>query len=242
MYRLSKIKSQYIAAFFLFFLLIFLPFKAVIQNIFVFLANKPLFLSKSSYTRQLNELKQENLKLTLENKKFEHLRTENEKLKAALGFAKTQKISLLGVEVIAFTPSIWQRSALINKGVKSQIKKDSFVIDEAGNLLGKITDVEENFSRLTFADDPDFSTTVFIGQKNFGFLKGNLVGAKLLYVEKGTEVKAGEKVWVKIPNIALPIHVGEVKRARRNDNDLFWDIEVRLSIKADLLDKMFVIK
>jgi len=242
LYRLSKLKPKYIAAFFLFILLVFLPFKDAIQNLFIFFAHKPFFLPKNQYLEQIEQLKGENLTLKLEREKFCKLRQENEKLKKAFDFKSKEKITLLGAQIIAFTPSLWRRSALLNRGINEGIEEGSFVIDEEGNLLGRISEVKANFSCLIFTNDPDFNLPVFIGKETLGLLKGNLIGAKILYIEEADKIEVGDAVRVKVLPSGSLLTVGEVKKIIKNKNDLFWDIDVKLAANNAFLKQIFIIK
>jgi rod shape-determining protein MreC len=242
LYRISRIKPKYIAAVFLFILLIFLPFKDTIQRIVTFFSHKPFFLSQSKYQRQISELKKKNLELELELKEFNQLKEENEKLRKAVSLEQQEAVTLLGAEIIAFIPSSWRRLALLNKGAAAGLSEGLFVIDEGGNLLGKIHDVKKNSSHLIFIDDPDFAVPVYISEKSFGLLKGNLIGAKILYIEDASDIKIGDTVWVKAVGLLSPVNIGEVKAIKKNVNDLFWDIDVELTIKDTFFDKVFIIK
>ena len=242
MYRLSKLKSKYIAAFFLFILLVFLPFKDTIRNIFVFFSHKPFFLAKNKYQDKIAELQSRNLTLQLELDKFKPLKEENDKLRKAFDFKTKERVSLIGAQVIAFTPSAWHRSALINKGKDQGIKKGMFAIDESGNLLGKIIEANNNFSRLIFIDDPNFNVSVFIGDESLGLLKGALAGAKILYIEDGEKIEVGDKVKVKIPGLNPSLAIGRIKRVKKNTSDLFWNVDVNLVIKNTFFDRVFIVK
>ncbi len=242
MYRLSRIKPKYIAAVFLFILLIFLPFKGVIQHIFTFFSHKPFFLSQSKFQGQISELTKKKLELELELNEFNQLKSENEKLRKAVLLQQQEGVALLGAEIIAFVPSSWRRLALLDKGASTGVSEGRFVIDENGNLLGKIQDVKKKSSYLMFIDDPDFAAPVYISEKNYGLLKGNLIGAKILYIEDASDIKIGDKVWVKAVGLLSPVSIGAVKAIKKSNDDLFWDIDVELTISDTVFDKVFIIK
>ena len=73
-------------------------------------------------------------------------------------------------------------------------------------------------------------------------LKGNLAGAKVLYVEEGEKIATQDKIKVKIPGIGSWLTIGEVTRVRKSSDDLFWDIDVTLITKNTFFDRVFIIK
>jgi rod shape-determining protein MreC len=219
-----------------------LPFKGPIRHIFTFFAHKPFFLSQNKYQKQIRELKQKNLRLKLALKNFNHLKEENEKLRKAFSFKAQKDITLIGAEITAFIPSSWRRVAVLNKGSGDGLSDGMFVVDESGSVLGKIQDVEENCAQLIFIDDPDFSVPVYIKEKSFGMLKGNLIGAKILYIEEPGSIEKGDKVWLKIEGLSFPISIGSIKKIRKSDSSLFCDIDVALSMRNEFFDKIFIIK
>ena len=242
MYLPSKTKLKLLSASLLFIFLIILPFKDFIQQTFIFLVKRPFYFSAKEHQETLKHLKEENLKLQLEIKEASSLKKENRQLRQALKLKLSKKAALLAAEIIAFVPSSWDRQAILNVGENRGVEKGLFAIDENGNLLGKVIEVSPKSSRLILSDDPDFQVSVFVGEKAFGLLQGTLSGAKVLYIEDGSKIKVGDKVWMKIATLASALDVGEIKRIKKNQNSLFWDVEVRLYTKSTFSRKIFLLK
>tara|TARA_Y100000031_G_C8175735_1_gene364007 strand:- start:195 stop:923 length:729 start_codon:yes stop_codon:yes gene_type:complete len=242
LYLLSKFKSKHILPILLFLGVVFIPFKGLFSNIFIFFARNHLHFSKDSYEDKIHDFEAKIAVLELRLKKFDSLREENNKLRKVLALKKAEKLSLLGVEVISFSPSNWRKYAIVNKGTVNKVEKGQFAIDEEGNLIGKIIEADKNTSRLLFADDTEFTASVFIGSHTYGLLSGNLIDAKVLYVEDGAGLKIDDKVWMRIPASNLIIDIGVLKRVSRNENSLFWDIEVKLNSNNFLIEKAFIIQ
>ncbi|MCK4917303.1 MAG: rod shape-determining protein MreC [Candidatus Omnitrophica bacterium] len=221
---------------------VFLPFRKLIQNIFITISKSSFPPSKNKYINKIEQLEKKNLLLSLKIKHLNDIKNENTKLRKALQLEEEKTINLLGAEVLTFSPSNWRHIVTINKGSNDDIKEGQFAIDENGHLLGKIIEINKTSSRLILIDDPEFTTSVFVAKKDFGLLKGNLVGAKVLYIEDGSELKKGDKVWLKIPLINFPIEIGEIKKVKNNENSLFWDVDVKLYTKNSFFEKIFIIK
>jgi len=241
LYLLSKIKFKYIAVLFLSALLIFLPFKNTFKN-FLTIFSEQLSFSPQGPSGQIRKLKRHNLLITLELESLKYLKEENEKLREALNFKEAQGLKVTGAEVIIFSPSQWQRSVIINCGKDKKIKKNFLAVDEKGNLLGKVAEAGQNSSRLILVNDPNFNLPVFIGKNTVGLLKGNIYGAKILYVEDGEKIKNEDTVWLKTSSSAANITVGKIKKIRENSNSLFYDIDVTLASQNALFHEVFIIE
>ena len=241
MYLPSKIKLRILAVYALVIFLLFLPFKGVIRNSFSFFFHQ-LTITPSGSSLQIEKLKKENISLQLQAGKFRTLETENQQLKEILNFKKTKEINLIGANVLSFSPSGWRRYLLINAGKNEGLKKGLLAVDAKGRLVGKITEVKKTFSTLILINDPNFNLSVFVGESANGLLKGNLIGAKVLYIENENEVKKGDRVWVKPAAYASSIKIGEVKNVKKSENALFCDIEVELAHQGAFFDKIFVVR
>jgi len=241
LFLLSKIKLKYLGLILLFFSLFFLPFKSFWEEIFFFFSQKVTFYSNSNL-KKIKELEEKNSFLLNEMKKLKYLKKENERLRKALNLKEERKIDILGIEIISFHPSLWRKIAVVNVGEKEGISKGDLVINEEGFLVGKVIEVEQNYSRIIFINDFSFTLPVFVGDNFYGLLKGGWDKASLLYIETDKGVKTKDKVWVRPSMINLPIYIGEVKEIRKNKNSLFLDIKVKFFVKNPLLHRLFVIK
>lgn len=242
MYLPSRKKARYTLLFFVFVILALAPFKGLVRNLFVILTSKLLPIYDTRYGKKMEDLKKENLALKLRLKKYQDLETENKKLKEALDFQREKKIDIEGVNVISFSPSAWRRTVIVNAGKNRDIERGSIVIDERGYMVGKIRDVNEDYSEVVLADDPSFNIPVFVGEAHMGMLKGNLIGARIMYIENEKEVKKGDKIWIKAPSSSATIELGKVRRVVNDENTLFLDIEASLSLNEAFNDKLFIIR
>ena len=241
MYLPSKTKLRLLAICALAIFLLFLPFKNVIQNLFAFFFHR-LTITSQGFSRQNEKLKKENISLQLKVKEATQLRKENEILRNVLSFKEKTDFNLVGVEVLSFSPSSCRRYLLINAGVEDGMKKGLLAVDERGKLVGKITEVKKVFSHLLLLNDHNFSLSVFVGEKTCGLLKGNLTGAKILYIEENEGVQKGDRVWAKVDSFSFPIEVGKIQSVKKGANQLFCDIEVKIAPENAFFDKVFIIK
>lgn len=241
MYLPSKIRSNYIAIAALFAFLLLLPFKNPLWYLFTSLSRN-LTLNTKEDSQILESLKREKLAVNLKLKEYELIARENERLKKALNFKEKNNTNFIGADIVSFNPSSWRRIVVIDAGKNQGLEKGLYAVNEDGYLIGRITETNNNYSRLMLVDDPDFGLAVFAGENCFGFLQGGLGRVKILYVENSEEVKTGDKVWFKTPFMDSPIYIGRIKTAKKDTNSLFQDIEVKLFTKNIILHKVFVIK
>lgn len=237
----SKLKVKFFVLIFVSLFLLFFAFRGFVRYLIFFTTNQFLHYPTNNKQR-LAELKQKNLELNLKLVKYEFLAQENKKLKKALNFKTSTKYNLVGAEVLAFAPSAWQRLIVINAGEDQGITKGLFAIGQEANLLGKIVEVDKKFSYLMLISDPGFTASVFIGQGALGLLKGGLTGTQVLYVEDSDDIKLGDKVWLKVAQLASAIEIGRVKSLTKTDDSLFWHVEVKMFQKDIIFNQVYVIK
>ena len=211
------------------------------RNAFVYFYSN-LIVSRTKLSKEINLLKAKNIKLMLENKKFNSLRKENEKLKKLLNFQKQHNIKVVPLNVISMVPSYFRRAVVVNGGKNIGIKKNTFILDENAFLLGKVSRVYYDYSEISLINDPDFYTTVKING-NLGLLKGTLSGKlKVFYINNGSNIKANDKVSALSYNTHSKFTVGIVEKARDSIGGFFMDITVKPFSKLYFYKTVFAIR
>lgn len=241
MYLPSKTKLKILVIYLLAIFLLFMPFKSAICNLFSFFFRQ-LTITSQKISQENEKLRNENISLQIKVRESEHLKKENENLREALNFKRDKEFDLIGVGVLSFSPSSWRRYLLINGGEDIGLEKGLLAVDEKGKLIGKITEVKKTFSHLLLVNDPNFNLSVFVGELGSGLLKGNLAGAKILYIEEEEAIKKGERIWVRAGSSTSAIEIGRVKNIRRGASQLFCDITVKLASEGAFFDKIFILK
>jgi rod shape-determining protein MreC len=109
---------------------------------------------------ELGRLKVENQKLKAElsllktrQLGYTNLELENEHLRDALQFEKSQISDLVSAEIIAVNPSNWSYTFLINKGLKQGLKKGLAVISPEG-VVGRLGEVRGGTAEVILVSDP----------------------------------------------------------------------------------------
>ncbi len=241
MFLPSKSKLKYIGLLIVV-VLIFVVLKSHLFFVFFTLAKNirtPFLIPE-----KMRELKQENVILRLKLEALEELKKENERLKEAIGVLRKtpSNVKLLYGIIEGFSPSLWKREVFVNLGKEQQVKVNDFVLNQQGYLVGRITKVFKDYSRVTLLNDPNFILPVFIGEKGRGLLKGSLSGnLKLMYVEREQNIKKNDKVWIKVGPSGFSLSIGKVSRIEDNRSDFFLDITVRPFADLFSLREVFVL-
>jgi rod shape-determining protein MreC len=241
LYLPSK-KFKHIAFIIAIALLAFNVFRKPTQAIILSLAESFFTLSESSYQNKLNQLREKNLQYQLKLDQFKNLEKENKTLRQALNFKKQGDIGLVGGEVIAFSPSSWHKHIFLDLGQNKKIKKDMLVVDESGNLIGKVEEVYPNRCKVILIKNPDFQTPVAIGNRILGLLQGTLAGVEILYVEKSEQINTSELVYAALSPFNSAVKVGKVSQIKKNKNSLFHEIKVDIFVKDKLPKVVFILK
>ena len=97
-----------------------------IQNFFITL------FSIDEVNQEIKDLRQKNSILERQILFLENINRENERLRKLLDFKEKVDYQMIGAEVIANSPSIWEKTITINRGSKDGLEKRMPVISYQG--------------------------------------------------------------------------------------------------------------
>lgn len=168
---------------------------------------------------EIKELEQRNKELELERQELlaqiaflRKLEKENEILREALNIGLQQEFELVFAEIIS--KDIFQDSILINKGFEHGLEKGMPIITQQKVLVGKISQVYRNFSRVILISNQDKVFPAKISEKDIlGTIegKGNLQMA-LDFIPHRKEVIQGDLIVTAVLEGVFPegLLVGQV--------------------------------
>jgi len=200
--------------------------------------------------KEINNLKKENevLKaknqsLIAENISLGELKKENEVLRTALNLGLEKEFKLIFAQVIG--KDISQDFLLINKGKRDGVLKNSPVITEQKNLVGRISEVYESFSRVILISHKDFSFDAKIAGKDIlGIVKGR-GGLKIFFekIPQDQEIHLDEVVITSALGGFFPegFLVGKINKVKKSDIEPFQEIEIIPFFEIKKLDCLFII-
>lgn len=184
-------------------------------------------------------LRQENHLLRIKMEELSH----NENIQETL-----EKIneSILPVRTIGIDTNNYFSSVIVNRGALDKIKKNMVVLDEIGNLVGRIIEpVSLKESRVQLITDTASGISVFSGgSKTPGILSGNGKGLCNLehILSTAEQISQGDRVFTSgFAGIYPPgINVGTILEITETSG-LFKKITVQPNFKFKNLDRLAVI-
>jgi len=203
---------------------------------------------------QNQQLFKQNLKLIQEINQLKHLYQENETLRKALGLELNRKFELTLTKIIA--EDLNQDFILVLGGEDLGIKENMVVITEENVLVGKVSEVFSNFSKVKLITAKDFVFDVLIQKKGIqseeefsermlGLAKGDgNLKLKLQLVPK--EIQLKEKDIVKTTTLGgtFPedLLVGEIKYLKKRGVEPYQEGEITPFFTKKQLQYLFFIK
>ena len=157
--------------------------------------------------QSLQELEEENTRLTIANKELSAtnhtlrgLEGENNRLRNALGYRERAVFKLMPARIIARDAATWYNTIKIDRGSAELIEPDMPVLTEEG-LVGKTTVVSEHAAVVVLISDENCRVAVTVeGTREQGIVKGERSShtaqpiISLNYLSKQANLKPGQKV------------------------------------------------
>ncbi len=175
-------------------------------------------------------LKDQNKKLLSELALQTELREQNELLKETLKMGPPAGYRLVDAKTynLEFTPD--GHYILINKGLNDGIKKGDIVMSPSKVLIGRVSDVNDNSSKVIMVTDPNTKITIRLLNKEIaGIARGDLdAGLKLDFITQNDEI-TDQDIVVTSGNDLFPagLIVGTVSKISTDNSSLFKKVEVK---------------
>ena len=195
--------------------------------------------------QELDELKIENQELISQVVALENLKKENKSLRQALDLGLQEDFKLSLAQIIG--KDISQDFILIDKGAQDNISKDMPVITEQRVLVGKISQVYENFSKamLISHKESSFDAKIQKEEKDItGVLKGQGSSKVLLdFVPREENLSQEDIVVTSVLGGIFPegLLVGRIKQIKRSDVEPFQQAEIEPFFDISQTNNLFVI-
>jgi len=228
------------------------PVKSLTQNIFF-----PISSGVHNILKINDKTKQdiENKTLDLSKKLIDQTKLEADNKALRDQFETTAIITsqLIPAAVVgspAFIPGITSPENLIlQRGESDGVKKGQFVVYK-DNLVGKISEVSNNYSKVTLLTNQSFSLTaqtvttnaigVAKGQGNVEIILDNVVLSDALNV--GDLVKTKGDLNIKGEGVFPNLILGKIISINKNPSSLFQTAKVKALLDFSQLSTVFIIK
>jgi len=223
------------------------PFQFAVSSLWKGVTGIPSSVLNLRNLAKENAALKQKLNLTLPKLALQdELSAENERLRQALGFKYGNRygFNLLPAAVIGRGASPWYTTLEINRGTSSGVKMGMPVIVKEG-LVGRVIETAAFSSRVLLITDPD-SGVVGADQRSrdYGLIEGYLPELLLMkHVSSAGDIRAEDKIVTSSISSIFPagIPIGTVVRATKKEHDLFYQIEVRPSVKFSRLEEVFLV-
>lgn len=189
---------------------------------------------------RIKKLEDENLELLSRVADFEKIKKENAALSDQFQTAYPQSIQLLKADIIG-APGFF----ILNKGLKDNLKIGMAVVVK-DNLVGVISQVSANLSKVNLINNSSFSFTAKTQNGVLGLVKGgggNLILDNILSSEN---IMEGELVLTKgdinSDGIGIPpdLVVGKITSVEKNPSSLFQKTQIASFVNFANLSFVFV--
>ena len=151
---------------------------------------------------EIGSLRDENRRLQSEvarlqgqERTYQDVLSENERLRGTLGMAERCGCRTVGASVVAGSGSNFQLSVTVDAGTRQGVARDMAVVDADG-LVGRVTQVTADYATVLLVNDPASGVAAALARdKAPGIVRGS--GEQLLSfqpVRAGTVVRRGDPV------------------------------------------------
>ena len=184
---------------------------------------------------KVNNLEQEVARLTVENAQLKEVEQDNLKLRSHLAFLSTNKYKNILANVISqnlvFDIKEGDQDIVIDKGSKDGIKEDLGVINEDGVIIGKVSEVRDNISKicLTTNSNCKLAATIQNNDRTMGVTEGDLgLTIKMNYIPQSEKINLNDTVVTSGlgGNIARGLVIGKVSQINNKSNEIWQDVNI----------------
>jgi rod shape-determining protein MreC len=188
--------------------------------------------------RQLEEYKQREVR-------FQEAQQALTRLEGLLDLKRQVALPVIGARVIAYDPSLWSRSAIIDQG-RVQGVKDGLPVLAPQGIVGRVVWVYPEYSKVMLIVDRKSGADAMVQRTRVrGVLKGKGGNrCSLEYVPKNADVQVGDLVLASglVGLYPKGLVFGKVSAANKKNPGVFQEIEVTPSVDLSALEEVLVVK
>jgi rod shape-determining protein MreC len=167
------------------------------------------------------------------------------RLEGLLDLKRQVALPVIGARIIAYDPSLWSRSAILNQG-KAQGVKDGLPVLAPQGIVGRIVGVYPEYSKVMLIVDRKSSADAMVQRTRIrGMLKGKGGNrCSLEFVPKSADVQVGDLVLASglVGLYPKGLVFGKVTAANKKNPGVFQEIEVTPNVDLSTLEEVLVVK
>jgi rod shape-determining protein MreC len=188
--------------------------------------------------RQLEEYKQREVS-------FQEAQQALGRLEGLLDLKRQVALPVIGARVIAYDPTLWSRSAIINQGKAQGVKEGLPVLAPQG-IVGRIVGIYPEYSKVMLIVDRKSGADAMVQRTRIrGMLKGKGGNrCSLEFVPKSADVQVGDLVLASglVGLYPKGLVFGKVTTANKKNPGVFQEIEVSPNVDLSTLEEVLVVK
>ena len=182
---------------------------------------------------------------------YEDAVRQNELYRELLGLAQKRSDFVFEEAMVTQrTTSSWARTATLNKGSKQDVEENDCVVDQYGNLLGIVTEVDYNSCVMSYVTDAEVELGGRVARTDdAAILEGDFTlmldgRLKLSYLPEDTELISGDQITTSGLGLVYPagLVVGTIESIHTEANGLDRYAVVRPAADLDGQKYVFIIK
>ena len=182
---------------------------------------------------------------------YEDAVRQNELYRELLGLAQKRSDFVFEEAMVTQrTTSSWARTATLNKGSKQDVEENDCVVDQYGNLVGIVTEVDYNSCVMSYVTDAEVELGGRVARTDdAAILEGDFTlmldgRLKLSYLPEDTELISGDQITTSGLGLVYPagLVVGTIESIHTEANGLDRYAVVRPAADLDGQKYVFIIK
>lgn len=182
-------------------------------------------------------------RLTLENQITNELLSENERLRALLGFKKLHPPRSAAVLVLAKETSPVSSTVTVNKGSDDGLEKNQAVITADG-VVGRVIATLPGTAKVQLITDPGSTMAVrVLRNREEGLLEGKIDRCALKYVSYYVDIQEGDLLVTSGLDGIYPkgLAVGVVTSVKKHEASSFQTVMVKPAVPFSRLEEALVL-
>jgi rod shape-determining protein MreC len=146
--------------------------------------------------------------------KVAELEKQNQQLKALVGYFEKQTGDVIAAPIVGRSSDSWWQQVTIGRGSADGIK-EGYAVTGIGGLIGRVTEVTPNTSRVLLVSDPNSRIgTMVVRSRYMGYLQGQ--GSQIAvmrFFDKVPDVKEGDMITTSSVSRLFPggLPIGKIK-------------------------------
>ncbi|MFA5359067.1 MAG: rod shape-determining protein MreC [Patescibacteria group bacterium] len=182
--------------------------------------------SKRDLILENQELQKKIEQITLDSSQLKNLEIENQILREQLNFLEGQQYKYILSRVVSRSAASNLSAVIINRGKNNGVVEGSPVIAGEGILIGRIIEVEDNFSTVMLLNDDQVrvAATIQNQEQTLGVVEGEHgLSVKMEMIPRDENVKVGDTIITSGLQYRIPqgLLIGSVEKIDTTSSELF---------------------